>query len=450
MASISKKRLLASMLAGALMLQANSASALGLLEAYEAALQNDPIYQAAIHERDAGQQYVQLGRSTLLPSLSASYSKFNNRADTTAPDILGRPATTHPVYSSTGTALQLRQPILNLEGIARYRQGAAQTQYSDALFSVRAKDLVIRLVSAYAEAQYAEDQLLLATAQRDAFAEQMRINDRMFQKGEGTKTDVLETQAKYDVAEAQVIEARDNVTTARNGLAAIIGRDVTYLNPLSDNFRVQPMQPAGFEEWKKIALDRNPEIEAQRYAVEASRQDINRNRAGHAPRVDLVASLSKNKGETLNTFNQDSTSRAIGVQVTIPIYSGGSVSASTAQASSLYERSKAELDAKTSQVLVELRKQHSLVLSSSARIDALVKSVESARLLVTATQQSIKGGVRINLDLLNAQQQLFAAQRDLAQARYNYLLSYLRLRNAAGTLSSDDLQIVAAYFVSPK
>ena len=449
MASIPKKRLLAGVLASVFMLQVGGASAMGLIQAYEAALQNDPTYIAAIHENEAGQQNKALGRSSLLPNVSASYSKNKNRADITEP-VMGHPITSHPIYTSKIATVGVRQPLFNLEGVARYFQGIAQADYSDAVFSSRAKDLVLRLVGAYAEAKYAEDNLALATAQRDAYAEQMRVNERMFQKGEGTRTDMLETQAKYDFAEAQVIETRDNLTTARNSLAAIVGVDVTQLDSLSENFRVQPLQPADFAEWKAIALEQNAEIAAQRYAVEASRQEVNKNRAGHAPRVDMVASLSKNQGETLNTFDQESTSRSIGVQVNIPLYSGGYVSAATSQAASNYEKAKSDLEAKRSQVLVELRKQYSMVLSSATKIDALVKSVNSAKLLVTATEQSIKGGVRINLDLLNAQQQLYTARRDLAQARYNYLLSYLRLRNAAGTLNADDVRYVAEYFVASR
>lgn len=442
-----QRRFLAAAIAGVMSLQAGSVFALGLVEAYEAALQNDPTFRSAVHENEAGQQNKVIGRSTLLPSLTASYSHTKNRADITQPNLLGQETTTHPAYTSEVGAVQLRQSLLNLEGLARYQQGMAQTDYSDALFAVRRQELVVRLVAAYSDAQYAEDQLTLATAQRDAFAEQMRVNERMFQKGEGTRTDMLETQAKFDVAEAQVIEARDNVTTARNALAAIVGMEVKDLDPLSDDFRVQPMQPDSFEGWKALALENNPDIAAQRHAVEATRYEIRRNRAGHAPRVDLVASLSKNKGETLNTFNQESTVRAVGVQVNIPLYSGGYVNATTTQAVSNHEKAKSDLEGKTSQVLVELRKQYSLVLSSAAKIEALEKSVKSATMLVTATEQSIKGGVRINLDLLNAKQQYYSARRDLAQARYNYLLSYLRLRSAAGTLGSEDLHKVAAYFV---
>ncbi|RJF94981.1 TolC family outer membrane protein [Noviherbaspirillum saxi] len=442
-----KKRVIASALAAALLAQTGQASAIGLIQAYESALQNDPTYRSAVHENEAGQQNKVLGRSNLLPSLSASYSTYKNKGDLTRPDFLGNPSNEDLDYRSTAKGVTLRQPLFNLDGLARYNQGIAQTSYSDALFSARGQDLVLRLVSAYAEAKYAEDQLALATIQRDTFAEQRQVNDRMFQKGEGTRTDMLETQARYDLAEAQLLEARDSMTTARNNLAAIVGTDINQLDPLGDDFKVRPMQPSSFDEWKALAMERNAEIAAQRYAVEIAEQEIKKNRAGHAPRVDLIASLNKSGSETVTSRNQDSSVRAVGVQVNIPLYSGGSVTAATSQAVSNHLKAKSDLDAKTSQVLVELRKQFNLSLSSTSRIDALVKSVDSARLLVQATQQSVKGGVRINLDVLNAQQQLYTAQRDLAQARYNYLISYLRLRYAAGTLNADDLQTVASYFV---
>ncbi|HYD80958.1 MAG TPA: TolC family outer membrane protein [Paucimonas sp.] len=441
------RRLLASVLTTALLLQAVPASAIGLLEAYEAAVQNDPTYRAAVHENEAGQQNMALGRAYLLPNLSLSYSTSNNRSDITEPNFLGQVSTTHPDYRSRSASLSLRQPLLNLEAIARYRQSLAQTGYSDAQFAGRKRDLIIRLVSAYADAQYAEYQAALVQAQRDAYAEQMRVNERMFQKGEGTRTDMLETKAKLDLAEAQLIEARDNLTVMRNALAAIVGREITDLDGLADDFRVKPMQPASFDDWRAIALQNNAEVAAQKQAVEAARQEINKNRAGHVPRIDFVAGLSKGQSESLTTRDQESKVRSVGFQLSMPIFSGGATEAATVQAVANHEKAKSELEAKSKQVLVELRKQYSQALSSATKIDALMKSVQSANLLVEATRQSIKGGVRINLDLLNAQQQLYAAKRDLAQARYNYLLSYLRLRNVAGTLTADDLHAIAGYFV---
>ena len=444
-----KRNVLAAALAAGLMLQANSASALSLIQAYEAALRNDPTYRSALHENEAGQQYKVLGRAHLLPTVGATYSRSKNRADVTVP-VLGQSVTTHPEYDSSSSAVTLRQPLLNLEGIARYRQGVAQTSYSDAQFSVKSQDLVLRLVGAYADAKFAEDQLALAQAQRDTLSEQNKVNERMFQKGEGTRTDMLETQARLDVAEAQLLEARNNVTTARNMLAAIVGEEVSQLDSLSEDFRVRPMMPADFDEWKAVALANNNEIAAQRYAVEVAQQEISKSRAGHAPRIDFVASYNKADSETITTRNQDTTSRVVGVQVNIPLYSGGSVNAASSQAVANHLRAKSDLDAKTNQVLVELRKQYHQVVSSAAKIDAMVKAVDSARALVRATEQSVKGGVRINLDVLNAQQQLYTARRDLAQARYNYLISYLRLRFAAGTLNAEDLHRVAGYFVASR
>lgn len=177
-----------------------------------------------------------------------------------------------------------------------------------------------------------------------------------------------------------------------------------------------------------------------------AQQEVNKARAGHTPSIDLVASYSKNDSESLTTRGQDTLNRAIGVQLNVPLYSGGQVSAVARQAVAGRERAKADLDRRISLVMVELRKAHSIVLSSVLRVDALIKAVNSGTLLKTATEQSIKGGVRINLDLLNAEQQLAASQRDLAQARYSYLLGLLRLRAAAGTLTDEDVYKVAKYF----
>lgn len=441
------RRLLTSMMCLAALGQAHEASALGLLPAYEAALANDAAYRAAVHENEAGQQFKVLGRSNLLPSLSANYSTNRNQADITTSSIRGDE---HRNYTSLTASLQLRQPLFHPEGMARYRQGIAQTNASDAQFSVRSQDLIVRLVGLYAPAKYAEDQLAQATAQRDAYAEQRLSNKRLFQKGEGTRTEVLETQAKFDLSLAQVLEARDNLDNARNALSAMVGQDITALDALSDDFRVKPMQPASFEAWKEMALANNPEIIAQRYAVEVASEEVNKQRAGHSPRLDLIASASKNSSDTTNTFNQNANIRSLGVQLNIPLYAGGAVNAATSQAASNHEKARADLDAKTNQVLVELRKQYNLTLSSALRIEAAATSLSSAQLLVDATQKSVKGGQRTNLDVLNAQQQLFEARRDLALSRYNYLLGFVRLRYSAGTLGLADLKDISAYFVAEK
>ena len=427
----------------------DDAPALGLLQAYDAALANDPAYRAARHENEAGQEYKVLGRAHLLPVLSANYSTHKNRADITTASVTGD-RTEQRNYTSLAAAVQLRQPLFYPEGIARYRQGMAQTLVSDAQFSARSQDLIVRLVTLYAGAQYARDQLEQATAQRQAYAEQRQSAERMLQNGEGIRTEVLEAQAKLDLALAQLIEASDNLVNANDALAAMVGRKITALDPLSNDFQVRSMHPASFEEWKGVALASNPEILAQGLAVEIAREEINKIEAGHTPRLDLVANAGKNNSDTINTFSQKTNIASIGLQLTIPLYAGGSVSAAARQAVSNHEKAQADLETRTSQVLVELRKQYHLTQSSVARISATATALRSAQLLIEATQKSVRGGQRTNLDVLNAQQQLYEARRDLSQARFNHLLGFLRLRYSAGTLGLADLKDIAAYFVTSR
>jgi len=432
-------------LALALAFGAGQAGALTLQQAYEAALKNDPTYRMSFYDREAAQENVVIGRAGLLPNVSASYAASRNNAD--VEDLqFGIPYRDRPRYISRSAGIQLRQPILNLDGVARYRQGRVQARQGQAAFEASGGDVAVRVASAYMDALFAEDQVALSRVARDMYVEMAKVNARLFEKGEGTRTDMLETQARLDLAEAQLVEAQDNAVAARETLAGIIGMDPGSLDKLGGSFRPATIAPAGFEAWERIARERNPALAAARLAVENARLEIERNRAGHYPRVDLVAGYSRGDAESINTYTQNSVNRSVGVQVNIPIYQGGAVGAATRQAGAAYGRAQSELDARTSQVLVELRKAFSQVQSGVRKIGALEKAVASSRLLMTATEKSIQGGVRINLDFLDAQQQLYTSQRDLAQARYAYLVALLRLRAAAGTLDEGSVREVAAYF----
>jgi protease secretion system outer membrane protein len=433
--------------AGALCaLHSGGAAAMTLQQAYEAALKNDPAYRMNFYENEIGKENRILGRSNLLPSLSASYSASKNRADQDALSAFGGRSLTHPEYISRSAVVQLRQPIVNLDAIARYRQGANQSKQSAAQFEANTGEVALRVVGAYVDALYATDQLALVQVQRDMYAEQQKLNSRLFEKGEGTKTDMLETQARLDLAEAQLIEARDNVTATRNTLEGVIGGDPGTLDTLSPSFRPDSFKAGSFEEWKQTALASNHDLEVARLAAETARLEISKAKAGHAPRLDFVATYSKGDAETLNTYQQNTVNRSLGIQLNVPLYAGGAVNAQTRQAVAGYERAKADLEGKTNKVLIELRKAYDLVQSSTSRIGALTKATASGLELTKATEQSIKGGVRINLDLLNAQQQLVTSQRDLAQARYSYLLGVMRLRAAAGTLDGSHVREIGAYF----
>ncbi len=423
------------------------AHALSLLDAYESAIEHDPTFRAAIHENEAGQQAREIGLAGLLPNLSITHNQSKSTGTQKFSNPLQQSQSGGPItFDSEVSTLSLRQPILNMEATASYRQGVSQAKTSNARFTGQSQLLMLRLVEAYIETLLAQDNLKLIEAQRDTFEERKNINEQMFRRGEGTTTDVLETQSRHALALAQVIEASDELEVSRMELSAIVGRDTRNLSRLSDDFQIQSLHILPYDSWQVLALDHNAELLTQRHTVVSGKEEIKKSHSGHAPRVDLVASLSRNKSASFITADRDVNLATIGVEVNIPLYAGGRVNAVTSQARANLARTEADLDAMTDNVLVELRKQYKLVSSSVRRIESLEFAVESAELLVHATQKSIQGGIRINLDLLDAQQQLFSIQGELTQARYNYLLAYLRLKQAAGTLGLEDLQRIAAYF----
>ncbi len=432
--------LVAAAVAGTL-LSSSPASALGLIEAYQAALKNDPTYRSAYYAGEAGKENRLLGRSNLLPTLSGSYSASQNR--TTVTDPLG---SVPRDYISRSATIQLRQALFNLDGYARYKQGAAQSDYAAAQFESQQQEVISRVVNAYLDVLYKSDLLALVRVEREVYVEQVKVNQRLFEKGEGTRTDMLESQARLDASEASVLETQDALNNSRTTLAAVIGGDVGELDKLTPEFETRPPDTVSFEAWKAVAVERNPDIKTLVSGVEIARQEVRKAYAGHLPRVDFVASYTKSSADTIQTYAQDNIIRSLGVQVNIPLYAGGSVNAQARQAVANQEKAKADLQGQRDKVLTELRKDYDSLMSNVARIAALKKSVASSELLIKATQQSVKGGVRINLDVLNATQQLYTNKRDLAQARYNYLLNTLRMRSAAGTLSEADVREIAPYF----
>lgn len=427
--------------------------AMGLLEAYMAAREYDPEYRAAWQARQAGVQEEKIARAQLLPQANISYAYNRNwlHQEVYSPVTGQETAASNSNYPSYVARAELRQPVINLQAWAGYRQGQAQADLAEAEFDSRHQELMLRLYEAYSRVLLARDQVQIAQAQQVAYEEQMRANERMYQAGEGTRTDMIETRSRYDMAVAQVIEAEGELGNALRALGAIVGpgrlRSADQLHQLLPDFTalVEPLNDA--ETWLRLGMTANAEVIARRLGVQAADANVSRQRAGHYPTVDVVAAYSMDEADSVSTINQRNRSRMVGVQVRVPLYAGGGISARTTQAVAQYERAQAELDATINRVEVELRRQFDLLRSSLTKIRALEHAVESATLLVEATRRSVAGGVRVNLDVLNAEQQLYTSRRDLAQARYDYLDAYMRLRYYAGVLSIDDLETVARIFV---
>jgi len=342
----------------------------------------------------------------------------------------------------------LQQPLLDYEAYARYRQGAAQELFADERFRGKSQELAVRVLSAYSQALLAQERIELSRAQKRAYAERLQLNERLLKGGEGTRTDLLETQARLSLAQAEEIESLDTQDAALRELEAIVGEplQIEELAPLTRQFDIPPLEPNRFETWRDLAMANNPELKSQHHALDAAEYEVERKRAGHMPKVSLYASSRQTSSDSESSYTQKYDTNSVGIQVSLPLFAGGSVSASTRQAANQLSQAQYELDAQTARTLIELRKQFNLNTSGAAKVRAYEMAVSSATALVTATKKSVTGGERVNLDVLDAEQQLFTARRDLADARHAYLLARIQLKYFAGLLNERDLRALAGYF----
>ncbi|KKM03312.1 hypothetical protein LCGC14_1775690 [marine sediment metagenome] len=419
--------------------------AINLLDAYTMARDSDPAFIAAYYAHQAGQEYRVLGRANLLPSVSASYTRYENSADIDF-DNGQTSRSEQRDYTSKNASVQLRQPLINFDAYARYKQGIAQTFMSDEEYAIREQELILRVFNRYAAVLYAQDMLALATMKKSAYAEQRQADIYKFKHGESTKTDILESQSRFDLAEADIVEAMDNLNDAKAALNKIVGRPVDDITPLKERFELLPLEANKLENLQTLAAEQNVELKIQRYSLDVAKQDLNRGKAAHLPRLDGVMSWNNTVSDTTNTYNQEAVVKSLGVQLTVPIFSGGAASAQVRQAQAKLFKAKAEFSDKTNQVLLELQQQFNIVSNSKRKLTALTTAVNSAQLLVKATKKSIKAGTRTTVDVLNAESQFIEAKGDLLLARYNYLQSYLNLKKVIGTLGINDLSAVSAQF----
>jgi len=433
-----------------LILIGESAHAFGLLEAYELALRNDPTFRSATKEYEAGMENDPIGRSAVLPKLAASYNQNVNKATQWGAQYTGGPNVSYNwSYPSNYSYVQVTQPIFSLEAFARWRQGVAQADLSQSKYLYNTQDLLIRVLQSYTDLLYSIDQLHFQTAERDAFFEQFKVEKSLSQKGEVAKTDVLEAEASYQVSEAKVVDAKDAVENAKRKLDGIIGEpigDPTKISKLFGNFNFINLSTIQFEEWKSKALTTNAELQAATNNIEIAKQEYRKNHAGHYPVANLIGAVTTQTSNTVTSINQTFNQGYVGVQINLPIYSGGEINGRTNQAYANYEKAQADYDVVRERVITELRKQYDAVVSGRQKIQALTAAQDSATQLVSAMRKSVQAGERINVDVLLAEKGLFNTRRDLAQVKYNYLLAYLKLSQLGGSLDADDFRKVASYF----
>lgn len=423
------------------------APALDFAAAYREALANDATFAAARSAQQAGRYYVPQARAGLLPAIQLAGSTARNQAENTTPDIYGNPATSDIDYTSRSHQLSLRQPLWRPASVAQYRLAHAQEAYSEATFSKEWQALVDRLAQAYLDTLLAEQARELARVQKEALVGQLEQAQRFFTAGEGTRTDIDEAQARHDLAESRLIEAEYAVEIARRGLQELLGRQPGPLTRLRDTVPLTlPDGPNGADAWVELALEHSPELAAQRANAEAAQREAEKARAGHHPTLDLIAGRNLSESDTNNTIGSRYDTTYIGVQYTLPIYGGGSVSAGIQIALANQEKARQQQEAAARALATQVRKAYTGVVSSAARIRALAQAVRSAENLLESTSRGFRAGVRTQIDILNAIDQHYTAQRDHLTVRHEFARNWLLLQLHTGTLDGARLESFSRWF----
>ena len=409
------------------------AGAMDLRQAYDAAYANDASIRASRAGAQASRERLPQAEAQRLPNVSFNAGRNYNDLTSKTRSFLGQPDTTESQYYSGSQTLSVRQPLYRPYIAALVRQAQAQANDADASLEKDEQSLVVRVGEAYFDALLARDQLSLVGAQKATYTTQLDAAKKSLAAGSGTRTDIDEAQARLDLTLAQELEAQQNVEFTRRRLETLTGQSLDTLASLDvERFTPSAPVPAGVEAWIERAEQASPELESLRAQLEAARQEIDKAEAGHKPTLDVVAQWARSSSDSVTNVNSRYDNKTIGLQLSVPLYSGGYVNSTVRQAVAAHERAREVLEATRRDLGVRVHREFRGMTEGVLRIGALEQAVRSAEQAVLSNRKSFEAGSRTTLDVLNAEQQKTAALRDLAQARYVYLVSRLRLLSLAG------------------
>ena len=421
---------------------------LDLLQAYQAAQEQDPRIRAARAARDAAAERLPQARAQLLPNLSASMGRNKNDVDLTQQTFPGE-NTTNDKYFSYNQALQLRQPLYRKPLWDGLRQAGFVVEDAQATLEREEQELATRVAGAYMEALLAQDALNLALKKQAVTTTQLDAAKKTFAAGAGTRTEVDEAQARLDMDGANVVSARQQVELAQRQLEILIAQPVQELAAV-DTARLPllPPEPAGVDAWIAQAEDNSPEVRALQARVDAAQAEIDKAKGGHYPTLDAVAQISRSASENVNSPRSRNTNHMLGFQLTVPLFSGGYTQSTVRQALAEQVRAQETLEATRRDLAVRVHREFRGVSEGVLKVRALEQAARSGEQLVTSTRRSYQVGSRTLVDVLNAEQQLQSTLRDLAEARYLYLVSRVRLRALTGSDIDASIQEINSWLVA--
>jgi len=424
---------------------AGSAQSADLLGVYRDAVGYDAQIAAARAALDAGRERLPQGRAGLLPTIGMSANSLWNDYDTLT---RGTPASEiSRKFNTSGWSLNLSQPLFRWQNWASYKQAELAVVQAEAQYGLARQDLIVRVAQAYFDVLLAQENLATARAQKIAIAEQLASAKRNFEVGTATITDTHEAQARYDLTTAQEIAADNDLLVKQQVLRTIIGKEPEALKNLRGGLQIGRPQPDDIARWVESAEQNGLGVQLSQAGLEIANREIEKQRAGHYPTLDLVAGRGLSS-QTSGTFGStvipgsDTNTTTIGLQLAIPIFSGGATSSRDREAVALREKALADLDNARRGAALSARQAYLGVTSGLAQVKALEQALVSSQSALDSNKLGYEVGVRINIDVLNAQQQLYSTRRDLVKARLETLAAQLKLKSAAGSLSEEDVAAV--------
>ena len=421
------------------------ARAADLLQIYRDALASDATYASARATRDAGLENMPQGLAQILPTINATaFTQYNDIA-------IGFRGTAQEQYqyrlgNSNGYTVTLTQPLFNWQNIQVYKEAGFKAVQAEAAFGQATQDLIVRVAQAYFDVLASQDSLTFIQGQKVAISEQLAQAKRNFEVGTATITDTHEAQARFDLATSQEIAAQSDLEIKKRTLQQIVGKFPERLEPLKSNIELTPPKPNSMEDWATAAASQGYPVRAQEAALEIAVREIERVRSGHLPTLNIVGSAGLNSTSISATASSnsasDSINRTIGLQLAIPLYAGGNVSSLVRQAVANREKVQQDLEGARRTAALSARQSYVGVTNGMAQVKALEAALVSSRSALDSNKLGYEVGVRINIDVLNAQQQVYSTLRDLSRARYDTILNGLRLKSASGNLGEADVEEV--------
>ena len=438
------KRTLEILIAAAMSASLSGAAAEDLIQIYRDALASDPVLASAKATWEATQELVPQARAGLLPAVNlaanANEQDFNDRLRTD-------PTTTiHERFPSYAYTVSASQPLYRPQNSIALNQATQQLGQGDFILASSQQDLIVRVIQAYLDVLLARFNIELTESQKAAVSENLAQAKRNFEVGTATITDTNDAQAKYDQIVAQEISAQNDLDNKLATLRAIIGRAPKELKGFTGKFQPQLPVPGTLDPWVEKAISENYQVRIAQANLDIASLEVDRQRAGHYPTVDLVASFNQGYAGAAATtgangaFASESRLGLIGLQLNVPIYQGGAISSRVRQAVANQEKARQDQEFARRNAQLQAQTSFSGVTNGVAQVKAFEQALASAQVSYDSNKLGLEVGVRTNLDVLNQQQQVFQTRFNLAQSYYNFVINNLRLKQAVGTLTEADVE----------